>query len=183
MIINRSADTLFKSSPFRGTVYAVCGTSGQNPGYTQTGFPMPCMYFSNATDNCSLVMDVEGDLFSCKYLTASGNIADRFIIKKSGNSQHGPVSTSGENNFTVSYSSNQWMISYYLEQRTDVKFDLLNSQGEKVYDFKNIPEVQTRGYYNFQIPVNTKTIQTGVYFIRMIADNKQYTQKIVLSKN
>lgn len=184
MIVNQSADTLLKSSPFRGTVYAVCGTSGQNPGYIQTGFPMPCMYFSNATDNCSLMIDVEGDLFSCKYLTATGDIADSFIIKKSGNSQHGPVSPSGENNFTVSYSNNnQWTMSYYLEQKTNVKFDLINSQGEKVYDYKNIPEIQTRGYYNFSILVKTMTIQKGVYFIRMIADDKQYTQKVVLGKN
>lgn len=72
-----------KTPPYNGTVYAVCGTSGQNPAVVnQPGYPMPAMYFNNNTNNCSLVIDVNGDFFSCKYLTSTGVIADEFTITK-----------------------------------------------------------------------------------------------------
>ena len=71
-----------KSSPFNGTVYAVCGTSGQSPGSTSAGWPMACMYLNNNSNNTSLVMDVSGSSFVCKYLSSTGTIVDQFTISK-----------------------------------------------------------------------------------------------------
>ncbi|WP_309640774.1 fibronectin type III domain-containing protein [Flavobacterium sp.] len=83
MKVSPQNNNFVKTPPYDGTVYAVCGTSGQNPQVVnQPGFPMPAMYFNNNTNNCSLVIDVNGDNFSCKYLTSTGVIADEFTITK-----------------------------------------------------------------------------------------------------
>ncbi|WP_298220760.1 fibronectin type III domain-containing protein [Flavobacterium sp.] len=83
MKVSPQTNNFVKTAPYDGTVYAVCGTSGQNPEVVnQPGFPMPAMYFNNNTNNCSLVIDVNGDFLSCKYLTSTGVIADEFTITK-----------------------------------------------------------------------------------------------------
>ncbi len=181
MQIENAGDTLFKSSPFRGTVYAVCGTAGQNPGATQPGFPMACMQFNNISDNCSLVLDVEGDVLSCKYLSSSGNVVDRIVLKKSGFRQSGPLTQGGEKNFTVSYVNDQWELSYYLEKTTRVKIDLLNGLGQNIFSFPQIPEKQTRGFYRFNLLVKENNLRGGIYYIRMLADDEGYMQKVMLN--
>ena len=84
MKIGTSTNTYTKSAPFDGTVYAVCGTSGQSPGTTASGYPMSCMAFNNNSNNCSMVLDITGDLLSAKFLTSTGTIVDQFTITKSG---------------------------------------------------------------------------------------------------
>ena len=83
MKVSTQTNHFVKSPPYNGTVYAVCGTSGQNPEVVnQPGYPMPVMYFNNNVNNCSLVIDVNGDYLSGKYLTSNGVVADEFTITK-----------------------------------------------------------------------------------------------------
>ncbi len=98
MKVSTATNTFTKTPPYDGTVYAVCGTSGQNPGTTQSGYPMPCMFFNNNTNNCSLVIDVSGDNLSCKYLASTGTVVDQFSITKSGSSKTAPLTTKKEEN-------------------------------------------------------------------------------------
>ncbi|MBK7852844.1 MAG: T9SS type A sorting domain-containing protein [Bacteroidetes bacterium] len=65
-----------------GTVYVVCGLGSMPTGSTQSGFPHNAMYKSNATDNGSLILDVDGSNLSCKFLTSTGIIDDQFTIQK-----------------------------------------------------------------------------------------------------
>ena len=83
MKVSTQTNNFVKTAPYNGTVYAVCGTSGQDPeAINQVGFPMPAMFFNNNTNNCSLVIDVNGDNLACKYLTSAGVIVDDFTITK-----------------------------------------------------------------------------------------------------
>ncbi|NHM08061.1 hypothetical protein G4D82_12585 [Flavobacterium sp. CYK-4] len=83
MKVGGGPNNFVKNPPYEGTVYAVCGTSGQNPEVVnQPGYPMPMMYFNNNTNNCSLVIDVNGDVLTCKSLASTGAVVDDFTITK-----------------------------------------------------------------------------------------------------
>lgn len=180
MKISTATNAFVKSSPFDGTVYAVCGTSGQSPGATQASYPMPCMYYNNNSLNCSVVIDVNGDYLSCKYLTSSGTIADQFSITKIGVRQSGPVSDA-QNVFAVYNNGYQTTVNYYLSEEANVKIDLLNVLGEKVMTFDNIPANQPKGFYRFELPLSKKYLNKGIYFVRMIVNGKFQVQKIMIA--
>lgn len=179
MKVSAATNSFTKTSPFDGTIYAICGTSGQNPGSVQTGWPMPCMYFSNNTNNCSLVLDVNGDNLSCKYLTSSGTIADQFTITKSGTREAAPVNQTSLNAHFI-FEENNIQLNYFLEEDAQVSFELINMTGEKVNIINEIPSVQTKGYYSLEIPVENVSIKTGVYLIRMTVNGKGITKKLLI---
>lgn len=68
----------------KGTVYVVAGSSGQLGG-TQSSFPHAAMYYSNATNGGSLVMDVNANRLDMKWLCADGSIRDKFTMFKDVN--------------------------------------------------------------------------------------------------
>ncbi len=83
MKVSQQTNSFVKNAPYDGTVYAVCGTSGQDPeAVNQPNYPMPAMYFNNNTNNCSLVIDINGNVLSCKYLASTGVVVDDFTITK-----------------------------------------------------------------------------------------------------
>ena len=65
-----------------GTVYVVCGVSGQPGGTTMPGYPHNAMYKSIISNNGSLILDVTSGNLTCKFLTSSNSIADQFTIQK-----------------------------------------------------------------------------------------------------
>ena len=65
-----------------GTIYVVCGVSGQGGGSTQSGYPHNAMQVSTTSNNGSLLLDINGGVLSCKFLTTSGSIYDQFTITK-----------------------------------------------------------------------------------------------------
>ncbi|MCC6371987.1 MAG: metallophosphoesterase [Bacteroidia bacterium] len=64
-----------------GTVYVVAGSAGYLGGQ-QASFPHDAMYYSNATDGGSLVLDIEQNKLEAKWLCADGVIRDKFTIYK-----------------------------------------------------------------------------------------------------
>lgn len=181
MKVSASTNTFTKSPPFDGTVYATCGTSGQNPGATQSGYPMPCMYFNNNTNNCSLVMDVNGDNLSCKYLTSSGTIADQFTITKSGLKIAQPIpQTTSMDAFFVS-EENAVYLNYFLTEDAKVSFELLNLHGDKISSFSKLPTNQSKGHYSEELLLSD-SISNGVYFVIMNVNEEKFTKKLVIAK-
>ncbi|MEE8526426.1 MAG: metallophosphoesterase [Thermoanaerobaculia bacterium] len=67
-------------APHEGTVYAVAGSSGQIGGGS---LDHPAMFFSLA-ELGSLVLDVDGELLTVRFLDAAGTIADELAIVKGG---------------------------------------------------------------------------------------------------
>ncbi len=67
-----------------GTVYVLSGSAGQLGG-TQTSFPHAAMYYSNATNGGSLILDIENNRLDAKWLGADGVIRDKFTIFKDVN--------------------------------------------------------------------------------------------------
>lgn len=67
-----------------GTVYAVSGSAGQLGG-TQGSFPHAAMYYSNATNGGSMVLDFNANRLDAKWVCADGVIRDNFTIFKDVN--------------------------------------------------------------------------------------------------
>lgn len=67
-----------------GTVYALSGSAGQLGG-TQGSFPHAAMYYSNATQGGSMILDFNANRLDAKWLCADGVIRDNFTIFKNVN--------------------------------------------------------------------------------------------------
>lgn len=179
MKVSTATNTFTKTAPFDGTIYAVCGTSGQNPGTIQSGYPMPCMYFNNNTQNCSMVLDVAGDNLSLKYLTSSGTIADQITITKSGQRMTEPDK---QTNLTAYYNQeeNSLILDYYLNEEGPVQISLYTMLGASVgagFPLKN----EGVGFYSVAMPLSS-TPADGIYILRMNTKTTSITQKIFISR-
>ena len=179
MKISNATNSFTKGPPFDGTIYAVCGTSGQGSLVTSPGYPMACMYFNNFTNNCSLVIDVNGDNLDCKYLTSSGTIADQFNITKVGSRESGQTNTDQESFFAY-FEDQELTVNYYLDTDADIKLELISLLGETILTFDKIPSFQLKGYYQFELPVSSTGVSRGIYFVRMISNGKSLVRKIMI---
>jgi hypothetical protein len=82
-VVQTSTNSYTKSTlRGNGTIYVVCGVSGSSGGSTQTGYPHNAMQVSTTSNNGSLILDINGGVLSCKFLTTSGSIYDQFTITK-----------------------------------------------------------------------------------------------------
>lgn len=82
-VVQSSANSYTKTSlRGDGTVYTVCGVSGQAGGATASGYPHNAMQVSTTSNNGSLILDVNKNTLNCKFLTTSGTIFDQFTITK-----------------------------------------------------------------------------------------------------
>ncbi len=69
---------------YQGTVYVVSGSAGQLGGQ-QGSFPHNSMYYSNATNGGSMILEVLGNRLDAKWVCADGVIRDRFTMMKDAN--------------------------------------------------------------------------------------------------
>lgn len=68
----------------QGTVYVVSGSAGQLGG-TTSGYPHNAMQYSNATNGGSMILEVEDNRLTSKWICADGVIRDQFTIMKDVN--------------------------------------------------------------------------------------------------
>jgi hypothetical protein len=162
-----------KTSPFDGTIYAVCGTSGQLSGTMQADAPMPCMYFTDNSKNASLVIDVNGDQLDCKYLSAAGAIIDQFTIMKSGTRPEViNKAEAGTNEFTIfpNPAHDNLTIQLTGELKGNGSVSIYNAIGEKVFSEVLNSNVQV---LNFKIPA-------GAYFVKVNNDDKTFVRELII---
>jgi len=179
MKIGTGTNAFIKSNPYDGTVYAVCGTSGQNPGIVQNGYPMPCMAWGDDDNNCSMVIDINGDNLSAIYLTSTGAIADQFTITKTVSRE--PAADS-RHDIKTFYKSDEGVISvdYYLGNSSQVKAELLGMTGICIMKFNEIPVQQEAGFYHFDLPLRQDQVQDGIYLFRLEENGKSIVKKIMI---
>lgn len=82
-LYNGSANSCpyIKNSGKKGTVYIVSGSAGSLGGQ-QSSFPHSAMYYSNATEGGSLIMDFNENRADIRWLCADGIIRDNFTVLK-----------------------------------------------------------------------------------------------------
>jgi PKD repeat protein len=65
----------------KGTIYLVAGNAGKVT-FTSPGYPHNAMAFSETVHGGSLMLEVEGNRFDCKFIGDDGVIRDKFTIMK-----------------------------------------------------------------------------------------------------
>ncbi|AWV99431.1 metallophosphoesterase [Arcticibacterium luteifluviistationis] len=65
-----------------GTVYMVAGTGGWVGGKSE-GYPHDAMHFSDSDETGAVIIEVEDNVFTVKYLTSKGITLDNFVMVKS----------------------------------------------------------------------------------------------------
>lgn len=178
-----------KAAPaFAGTVYTVCGVSGRISS-TTTGWPHDAMFTASNDYFGSLAIDVEGDRMDCKFITLSGNVWDRFSIRKSGPRQS-PLepSTPGEARFDSSKLNgtplifpNPWRpdskVLLSIDTATEVRLEIFDVTGRRL---AAATTAATSGLSEFPVPVPTNGLSSGSYFlIATVADHSVSARLVV----
>lgn len=89
---------------YEGTVYVVSGSAGQLGGQ-QGSFPHDAMYYSNATNGGSMILEVKGNRLDAKWICADGAIRDRFTMMKDVNRKRVyEVSSGSQVTLTATYN-------------------------------------------------------------------------------
>jgi len=73
-----------KDASNQGTVYVVTGSAGQLGG-KQKSFPHDAMFYANAENGGSSILEVQGNRLDFKWICADGVIRDRFTMMKEVN--------------------------------------------------------------------------------------------------
>jgi hypothetical protein len=76
---------------------------------------------------------------------------------------------------------NQILISYSLEQITEIKIELFDILGVKVGDILT-EKTQAKGYYEYEFQTINLNLKPGVYFIKLTCGNNAYTERLVKTK-
>lgn len=176
MKMSAHVSEFIKEFPHEGTVYAVCGTSGQLPG-KQIDAPMPCMHFNDFSSNCSMVIDVDENLLRARFLTSKGIIADEFSIVK--NKPSVPASDRSSS-CEISYhpASGIIYLSMYVTTKSDFSATLYTSLGEKIIDIKKLPGNLKEGYQLVPIWIRKKVRYEGTYVVKVMIGNQQFSKRI-----
>lgn len=165
-----------------GTIYAVCGVSGQVSG-TESGYPHDAMFYSNASNFGSLILDISSTGLTGKFLTSTGAILDNFTITKPAD---GTVSSTPE----ISGLSNIDFEVFPNPAHNEVNISM-NSGNDKEYSVKifNVTgqvvcekTIET-GKENAEFKISKKDIEKclpGVYYISISDEKNSRTKSVVL---
>lgn len=174
MKIGTSSSSFVKTAPYDGTVYAVCGTSGQNVGGTSAGWPMQCMPFSNNTHNTSMLIDVNGGTLTGKFLATTGVLVDQFTITKVNG-----TARITQDNFKIYQNNDQLVLNLNnLEEPESGNLSFYSIDGkllqrmESIQFSPNNPTIITQGDVN---------LPGGIYLVVWGNSKRQYSQKVYLN--
>lgn len=181
MKVSTATNAFTKSPPYDGTIYVVAGSGGKAGGTSQTGWPMPCMYFSNKTLNCSVVIDVTGDNLSCKFIATDGTIPDQFTITKTGAARYS--ATDGESllglNVYPNPSNDEFTVFYEQMQEGNVTLKLLDITGRLISGSEHAV-YQNAGGYQMNFNKNQLQLSSGIYLLSIAVNEKQYVKKVMI---
>lgn len=181
MKVSTATNAFTKSPPYDGTIYVVAGSGGKAGGTSQTGWPMPCMYFSNKTLNCSVVIDVTGDNLSCKFIATDGTIPDQFTITKTGAARYS--ATDGESllglNVYPNPSNDEFTVFYEQMEEGNVTMKLMDITGRLISGSEHAV-YQNAGGYQMNFNKNQLQLSSGIYLLSIAVNEKQYVTKVIV---
>ncbi|MBK6989716.1 MAG: fibronectin type III domain-containing protein [Bacteroidetes bacterium] len=173
-----------KSSPsFNGTVYAVCGVSGQI-GSTSSGWPHNAMYSSSVAVYGSLVIDVLGDRLDCKFLTYTGSIFDQFTIQKSGTpvaprlSDDAMVPAGDKLSIFPNPIIEEMNVRYFLDEESDTRVEITDVTGRIVYSLNT--GRQSEGEHEIKLTRSEAMLPSGIYIFKLISSTNTQSRKIII---
>lgn len=174
MKVSTATNAFVKTPPYDGTVYVVCGTGGETGSGTQAGYPMPCMFFNNTTYAASLVIDVNGDNLSCKYLASTGAIVDQFTIAKNSAARQA-INDLGQNQLDIILFRDAVKVQYTSDDVADLKMEMFNVIGRQIASMSQMTSPFEDSYI-FGLPADH--LSKGLYFVRLTVNGKSLVKKV-----
>jgi len=166
-----------------GTVYVVCGVSGQAGVGTSSGYPHNAMFKSIINSYGSLILDVVGDSLTCKFLTSTGSINDQFTIIKqvpftNGNTSRlsGTGKTELSNYIYPNPTAGEINIRINNPDEIVVSISIYNPDGNMVYQ----NDYLKKNNADIKIEHLKTNLKPGVYFISVKGDNINTSDKLII---
>lgn len=165
-----------------GTVYVVCGVSGQTSA-TTSGFPHNAMYYSSATELGSLVLEIGQTSLTSKFVTSNETIADQFTITKQSSVINSVSSQNAENknatfNVYPNPAKDQFNVVANGFNERSFELNIYNLFGQVI--LKKSIEAANK---NDVIRINKSEMNncaSGMYFISLSDVKNTITKQIVL---
>ncbi|HXH18514.1 MAG TPA: metallophosphoesterase [Chitinophagales bacterium] len=165
----------------KGTVYVVEGNSSGSNGYSPIEHPV--IYWGQACDTCygSLVVDIEGDRLDARYLTAYGEVLDRFtILKQSSTGIAGAQPFGYADIYPNPAAGGQTSIRFSLMKKSNVRIDVLDLSGKSLRIFVN--EIREPGNYRDVLNLKGAGISNGAYLIRLDCAGVVKVMKVMMGE-
>ena len=169
-----------KDSTGVGTVYAVVGNSGSDE--SEADLDHPAMIANYGCDTCwgSLVIDIDGDRLDGTYVSAHGEILDKFaILKTEGSTASVPEVSDIFSEIKVSPNpfSEITTLTWKLSTSADIKIELLDELGRKVKVLKE--KNYGPGEHSFAMNGQTLNLPNGIWLIKISDGEKVAVRKVV----
>ncbi len=180
-VVQNSVNSYTKSSlRGSGTIYVVCGVSGKTGGTTQTGYPHNAMQVSTTSKSGSLVLNINGGVLNCKFLTSTGTIADDFTITKTVQptllKNQNMVEEMSDLNIYPNPSDGLFRINYNSKSEAKGLINVFNTNFQLVYSKEIFIAEESN---NFEIDLSDK--QKGMYYLVLnTTDNITKSYKIII---
>lgn len=145
-----------------GTVYLVGGTAGWVGG-TSEGYPHDAMYFSDSKETGAVIIEVENNVFTVKYLTSKGQVIDNFILVKDSESVNELNTECGESlTLQTSWSDNSLIGSLKEDINTDrLTHDTLIIVADKQNCLTSSYQIQVNPLPEPEAGSNSPILETG----------------------
>ncbi len=146
----------------KGTVYSIVGNSGVNGNITIV--PNPIIHAYHICDTClgSLIVDIDGDRLTGRYLASTGTILDEFTIHKTPLTNIEDEENAANGELIVHPNPVEQSISVNIGTGillNDAEFGLYNLSGKNVVSVSDITE---RTFH-----LNLGHLPKGTYFYRL----------------
>jgi hypothetical protein len=170
--------------PNIGTVYAVVGASGETSATTTAFNTYEVFYFSSIAQTGSMVLSIEKDTLTAKYIYADGTIADEFSIVKDPNQvmskvlsiTNKPIVDAHVLKVIPNPASKEMTAQVHLKNTQSVTMRIVNMQGHEVI---RVCTDKTLNAGQNQLTSNLESLPIGTYVVTMEMDGKIYSAKLI----
>lgn len=166
----------------KGTVYMIVGNAGSVDDAPALGHP--AMFYSEGCDTClgSAIITVHGDTLTSQYLTAYGQIQDRFsIIKQTGTGVSTVPSSLVEFNIFPNPVYKDFGIEIELSKESTCTLELFDMQGKLIKNLCSTP-ILTKGLHTYRFDAQALGLKQGVYLIKFADGAKVYYKRLVVGE-
>lgn len=170
--------------PNIGTVYAVVGASGETSATTTAFNTYEVFYFSTIAQTGSMVLSIEKDTLTAKYIYADGTIADEFSIVKDANQTMNKVLSITNKPIVDTHilkimpnpASKEMVAQVTLKSSQEVTMRVVNIQGHEVL---RVCTDKTLNAGQTLLSSNLDSLPVGSYVVMMEMNGKIYSAKLI----
>ena len=165
-----------------GTVYVVCGVSGEIGTGTSPGYPHNAMFTSINNVSGSLILDVNGDTLTSKFLTSVGLIADSFSIIKTippaiyRNSSLGYINPDNPVFIYPNPSDGNFHIRFNNRVKTTIGITITDITGNIIFKKSFLKPEWEDLYFNKSM----KDLPPGIFFVNILGDVINVSKRFVV---